>query len=156
MALTGRQAAGKTGTTNDSAAVWFCGFTPELAAAVWVGDPRGGYAHPMKDVSINGAYYSQVFGSTLPGPIWRDAMEIALAGTEPQPFDVRTKYGLTTKDPYTYTPSTSSTTKPHKQDNGPQVFTNGDPGTAPAAPVAPEPTPAPAPAPSGDTFAPTG
>mgnify|MGYP002136901412 CR=1 FL=1 len=30
----------------------------------------------------------QVFGGTLPGPIWRDAMEIALKGTEPEPFEI--------------------------------------------------------------------
>ncbi len=30
-------AAGKTGTTNDYRDAWFAGFTPDLAAAVWVG-----------------------------------------------------------------------------------------------------------------------
>ena len=71
-------AAGKTGTINNSAAVWFAGYTPDLAAAVWTGDPRGGYGHPMQNVTINGRYYSQVFGSTLPGPIWKQAMSAAL------------------------------------------------------------------------------
>lgn len=33
----GQDTAGKTGTTNDSKAVWFCGFTPYYAAAVWKG-----------------------------------------------------------------------------------------------------------------------
>ena len=42
--------------------------TTQIAAAVWVGDPRGGYAYPMKQVTINGTYYDQVFGGTLPGP----------------------------------------------------------------------------------------
>ena len=40
LALDGRPAAGKTGTTNSSAATWFAGFTPQYATAVWVGDPR--------------------------------------------------------------------------------------------------------------------
>ena len=102
MSLEKRQVAGKTGTTNDSAAVWFAGYTPQIAAAVWVGDPRGGYAHPMKQVTIKGTYYDQVFGGTLPGPIWRDSMELALAGTEPLDFDIKNKYGMTTKDPYVY------------------------------------------------------
>ena len=79
MSLGDRPAAGKTGTTNDSAAVWFAGYTPQVAAAVWVGDPRGGFAHPLKDVTINGTYYRQVFGGTLPGPIWKTSMEAALA-----------------------------------------------------------------------------
>ena len=112
MALEDWQVAGKTGTTNDSAAVWFAGYTPTLAAAVWVGDPRGGYAHPMKAVTVNGTYYAQVFGGTLPGPIWRDAMQQALAGQEPQDFVVRTKYNLATNGPnsYVWSPSSSSST----------------------------------------------
>jgi membrane peptidoglycan carboxypeptidase len=36
----GRPAAGKTGTTQDHADAWFVGFTPSLAAAVWVGYPQ--------------------------------------------------------------------------------------------------------------------
>ncbi len=77
----GRNAAGKTGTTNDSAAVWFAGYTPDLASAVWVGDPRGGYKYPMKQITINGVYFEQVFGSLLPGPIWKESMLAALAKT---------------------------------------------------------------------------
>jgi hypothetical protein len=56
----------------------------------------------MKQVTIKGTYYDQVFGGTLPGPIWRDSMELALAGTEPLDFDIKNKYGMTTKDPYVY------------------------------------------------------
>ncbi|MCX6403060.1 MAG: transglycosylase domain-containing protein [Actinobacteria bacterium] len=74
----GRDAAGKTGTTNDSAAVWFSGYTPDLEATVWVGDPRGGYRFPMQNIEINGRFYEDVFGSTLPGPIWRQSMTNAL------------------------------------------------------------------------------
>ena len=37
----GRDAAGKTGTTDGYAAAWFAGFTPDLAGAVSLGDPRG-------------------------------------------------------------------------------------------------------------------
>lgn len=92
----GRDTTGKTGTTDTSAAVWFAGYTPELSTAVWVGDPRGGFKHPMKDVYINGSYYGQVFGSTLPGPIWKQAMLGALADTPPQSFELQTLYGLRT------------------------------------------------------------
>nr|BFE77478.1 hypothetical protein GCM10020093_000790 [Planobispora longispora] len=35
----GRDAAGKTGTTDDHATAWFAGFTPDLAGAVSIGDP---------------------------------------------------------------------------------------------------------------------
>ena len=37
----GRPAAGKTGTTDDFADAWFCGYTPTLSTAVWVGYPNG-------------------------------------------------------------------------------------------------------------------
>jgi len=36
-----RPLAGKTGTSSDSADAWFLGYTPDLAAAVWVGFPEG-------------------------------------------------------------------------------------------------------------------
>ena len=90
----GRPAAGKTGTTDSSAAVWFVGYTPDMAASVWVGDPRGGQSHPMKNITINGVYYPQVFGSLMPGPIWRDAMAGTLKGLTPAKWDLKTLHGL--------------------------------------------------------------
>ena len=35
--LYGVQVGGKTGTTNDTADIWFCGFTPKYSAALWIG-----------------------------------------------------------------------------------------------------------------------
>lgn len=90
----GREAAGKTGTTDSNAAVWFAGFTPDLASAVWVGDPRGGYKHPMQNVRINGVYYDKVHGLSLPGPIWREFMGAALDNVDASEFDLEAKYGL--------------------------------------------------------------
>ena len=90
----GRPAAGKTGTTDNHAAVWFVGYTPDLAAAVWVGDPRGGQQFPMSNVTINGTYYSQVYGYLLPGPIWRDSMAGALKGSPKTKWKLKTLFGL--------------------------------------------------------------
>jgi membrane peptidoglycan carboxypeptidase len=90
----GRETTGKTGTTDSSAAVWFAGYTPDLATAVWVGDPRGGFKYPLRDITINGTYYDAVFGSYLPGPIWRDVMLAALSESDPVAFDLEAKYGL--------------------------------------------------------------
>jgi membrane peptidoglycan carboxypeptidase len=82
----GRDAAGKTGTTDDYASAWFAGFTPDLAAAVSIGDPRGSQEHKLTGVTIGGRYYGAVAGATLPGPIWKDTMIGALAGVPPTSF----------------------------------------------------------------------
>lgn len=92
----GRDTTGKTGTTDTSAAVWYAGYTPQIAAAVWSGDPRGGFKYPMDNVTIGGRYYDEVFGSSLPGPIWRQAMLGALAGGPEENFDLEAKFNLKT------------------------------------------------------------
>lgn len=62
----GRPAAGKTGTTNDYKDAWFAGFTPNLAAVVWLGadDNR----------SLGG-----ITGGENPASIWRQFMKAATA-----------------------------------------------------------------------------
>jgi membrane peptidoglycan carboxypeptidase len=63
-------AAGKTGTVQDFSAAWFVGYTPRLAAAVWMGDPRGGYGHPLTHVRVGGRLYQHMYGGDLPAQIW--------------------------------------------------------------------------------------
>ena len=63
----GRPVAGKTGTTNGSKAAWFVGYTPQIAAAVWVGKP---VPEPLQGITINGQFYRNVYGGTLPAPTW--------------------------------------------------------------------------------------
>ncbi|WP_308166523.1 penicillin-binding protein [Actinomadura sp. NEAU-AAG7] len=82
----GRPAAGKTGTVDNFSAAWFAGYTPELASAVWVGDPRGGYRYPMENLCMDGECYGAVFGATIPAPIWQESMLGALADTPAEPF----------------------------------------------------------------------
>ncbi|MFG2085650.1 penicillin-binding protein [Spirillospora sp. NPDC048824] len=82
----GRDAAGKTGTVDDFSAAWFAGYTPDLASAVWVGDPRGGYKHPMTSLCMNGRCYGAVYGATIPAPIWQQSMRGALKGTDASSF----------------------------------------------------------------------
>ncbi len=94
MSLPDRPAAGKTGSTNDNAAIWFAGYTPNIAAAIWVGDPRGGFAYPMTDVTINGQYYSYVTGGQIPGPIWREVMIAAHTNIPPTPFELFNEWGV--------------------------------------------------------------
>jgi penicillin-binding protein 1A len=75
----GRPAAGKTGTTDTLADAWFDGYTPDLAAAVWVGYPQARV--PMTDV-----HGIRVFGGTFPAQIWRKFVLAALQGRPPQRF----------------------------------------------------------------------
>ena len=78
----GRPSAGKTGTTDFHKQVWFVGFTPQLSGATVVSD-TGSKITPLYDgQTIGGTSYGQdeVFGSTIAGPIWHDAMDGALSG----------------------------------------------------------------------------
>lgn len=60
-----RDARGKTGTTDEDMHAWFIGYTPELVAAVWVGNDR---PIPMR----------QVWGGNVCAPIWSSFMRTAL------------------------------------------------------------------------------
>jgi membrane peptidoglycan carboxypeptidase len=82
----GRDAAGKTGTTDEYRAAWFAGYTPDLAAAVSIGDPRGSFKYPLRGVTIGGRYYPTVFGASISGPIWKQTMLKALSGTDATSF----------------------------------------------------------------------
>ncbi|TMR09448.1 penicillin-binding protein [Nonomuraea turkmeniaca] len=81
-----RPAAGKTGTNNGYTSAWFAGYTPQLAAAVSVGDIRGSYRFPLQGVQIGDQYYGSVQGASLPGPIWVESMRPALRRVEPRGF----------------------------------------------------------------------
>ncbi|MFF9085985.1 transglycosylase domain-containing protein [Streptomyces sp. NPDC014991] len=76
--LGSRPSAGKTGTTDERYAAWFVGYTPNMAGAVWVGDPQ--HKRRMVDITIGGVPHAKVYGGEVPGPIWRDMMSGALEG----------------------------------------------------------------------------
>ncbi len=80
----GRPAAGKTGTDDDFKNAWFSGYTPDLASAVWVGNPDS--TVPMRAITVNNKKYAEVFGATLSGPIWQLAMKGALLNQPIQSF----------------------------------------------------------------------
>lgn len=82
----GRPAAAKSGTTDGAAYSWFAGYTPHLSGAVAVGDPRGGESHPLRHVSLGGRYFPIVYGSDIPGPIWRQTMREASEGLPASDF----------------------------------------------------------------------
>src|SRR5690606_21771314 len=74
----GRDAAGKTGTGDVSRTAWFAGYTPDLAGAVSVGDPRGPVRYPLSNRVIGGRHYGSVYGASIPGPIWKETFLEAL------------------------------------------------------------------------------
>ena len=84
-ATIGRPAAGKTGTTQSFGAAWFNGFTPDLATAVWIGDPRGP-SYPLVNVEAYNQGYPHVYGGDIPASIWSDAMKGESVGIQPHGF----------------------------------------------------------------------
>ncbi|MGZ5926483.1 MAG: penicillin-binding transpeptidase domain-containing protein, partial [Rhizomicrobium sp.] len=72
----GKPLAGKTGTSSEARDTWFIGFSPDLAAGVFVGfdNPR----------TLGGREQ----GATAAAPIFRDFMKGALADAPPTPFRV--------------------------------------------------------------------
>jgi penicillin-binding protein 1A len=70
----GRPVAGKTGTTDSQRDVWFVGYVPQLATAIWVGND---------DYSPLG---SGATGGGMVAPIWKDFMLQALADVPVESF----------------------------------------------------------------------
>ncbi len=75
----GRPAAGKTGTTQRYRDAWFVGYTPDVAAAVWVG-------HPDAQREMTSVHGRRVTGGSFPAEIWRAFMAKALEGTKATEF----------------------------------------------------------------------
>jgi len=69
----GRPAAGKTGTTSDFRDAWFIGFTPDLVAAVWLGNDD--YTR-----------MNESYGGNVPARIWARFMRAALKGVPKHDF----------------------------------------------------------------------
>ncbi len=74
LTLSDRSVAAKTGTTNDFRDAWTIGYTPSLAAGVWVGN------------NDNTAMKSGADGSVVAAPIWKNFMEKLLVGTPVETF----------------------------------------------------------------------
>jgi penicillin-binding protein 1A len=71
--ITGRQVAGKTGTSNDYRDAWFIGYVPGMVAGVWLGND-------------DNTSMRKVTGGLLASEIWHDFMVTALRNTPIQPL----------------------------------------------------------------------
>jgi penicillin-binding protein 1A len=91
-----RPAAGKTGTNElddgGNADVWFVGYTPQMATAVWIGDPAG-------SIDLEGG---RVQGGTAAGSVWREFMFPYLEGTPVIEFPEPDSWGRSSyiRDPW--------------------------------------------------------
>jgi penicillin-binding protein 1A len=79
-AAIGRPAAGKTGTTSSERDVWFVGYVPQLATAVWIGNDN--YRSLGKGTT----------GGTFAAPIWRSFMTKALKDEPVLQFPAASKF----------------------------------------------------------------
>ncbi len=91
-----RPAAGKTGTNElddgGNADVWFVGFTPQMATAVWIGNPAG-------SIDLKGG---RVQGGTAAGKVWQEFMSPYLEGSSGHRLHAADVNGKSTsiKDPW--------------------------------------------------------
>ncbi len=76
----GRPAAGKTGTTSSERDVWFVGYVPQLATAVWVGNDN--YKSMGEGIT----------GGDFAAPVWRSFMLKALKNEPVQYFPAASKF----------------------------------------------------------------
>jgi len=109
--LTGSDAAGKTGTTQQYGDAWFVGYTPGLSAAVWLGYPEG------QDRPLRGVHGIDVTGGTLPAQIWHEFMQEAIqddryAGRFADPPDLGEGRLVPESGRVVETTTTTSTTEP--------------------------------------------
>jgi penicillin-binding protein 1A len=99
----GRVAAAKTGTTENHADGWLCGYTPQLATAVWIG-----YPNAETPVYVHGV---GIAGGNLPASIWHDFMAGALWNVRVldfRPPKTAAEFGYWSQGRYGYLGSTSS------------------------------------------------
>ncbi|WP_078629359.1 transglycosylase domain-containing protein [Streptomyces sp. 142MFCol3.1] len=98
--LTGRDVAGKTGTTDGNKSAWFVGYTPQLSTAI-------GMYRLDDDASNKNRQFLQMYGTggektihgaSFPSQIWRDYMEQALKGEKAIPFPKPEEIGTVLND----------------------------------------------------------
>jgi membrane peptidoglycan carboxypeptidase len=76
-----RPAAGKTGTSQAFRDAWFVGYTPQLSAAVWMGNRE-------RAASLTGvAGHAVVTGGSIPAETWSRFIQVALEGRPALSFE---------------------------------------------------------------------
>jgi membrane peptidoglycan carboxypeptidase len=140
--LSGRPTAGKTGTTSNNTNAWFCGFTPQLATAVWIGNAHGG------TVTLGGK--KGIYGGTVPAKIFKQYMDAALEGEPVKDFPKAANTGTagTSTPTVTATPTATATATPTTAVTKPPVVPTSPPAVPTVAPTSAPPSEPPTQAPS--------
>lgn len=117
----GREGAVKTGTqqlrdTDENAHAWMCGYTPQMATAVWVGS--GGKDIALRD-KANGNIH--VYGSGIPGSIWRDYMSATMKGVDEVDFESPARYGQKDGNAPSEEPAPAPSDVPSTDDENPDL-----------------------------------
>ncbi|WP_255422082.1 MULTISPECIES: transglycosylase domain-containing protein [unclassified Tessaracoccus] len=91
----GRPQAGKTGTISENQAVWFAGYTPEMAGAAWIAIDKTNPWYEskrktLKNVRLPSGTYLRGSGGGDAGLIWKAAMASALADKPKTAFNAPT------------------------------------------------------------------
>ena len=132
----GQPAAGKTGTTNESSDVWFVGYTPQLATAIWMGAP-------VARISLANAGMAGATGGRYPAATWGRYYSAFMAGRAIEDFiapDATRRGRSVGKIPFEVGGSSGTGTRPRTGGTG-GTTTVTTPGTGPTVSVVPGTTP---------------
>ncbi|WP_079027712.1 transglycosylase domain-containing protein [Streptomyces rimosus] len=113
----GREAAGKTGTTDDNKSAWFAGYTKQLATTIgmWRVDDQAKQQQFLKMYGVGGE--EKIHGASFPARIWAEYMTQAMKGQKleafPDPAPIgQTVYGDGMSPSPKPTPSAPAPTSP--------------------------------------------
>ncbi|MBE4734754.1 transglycosylase domain-containing protein [Streptomyces caniscabiei] len=109
--LTGREVAGKTGTTDGNKSAWFVGYTPQLSTAISMyrmDDDESNKNRKFLEMYGTGGQET-IHGASFPAEIWHDYMEDALKGQPAEDFPEPEPIGVIVNDDPDPTPTPTVT-----------------------------------------------
>ncbi|KAB2591010.1 penicillin-binding protein [Streptomyces arboris] len=139
--LEGREAAGKTGTTDGNKSAWFVGYTPQLSTAISMfrlDDDETNTKRKFEEMFGTGGE-KKIHGNSFPASIWHDYMTEAmknkkvLSFPEPEPIGEEVWGGGAASPTPTPTPSPTPSPTPTTEEP--------EPPTPSPTPTTPSPTP---------------
>ncbi|MYT39423.1 penicillin-binding protein [Streptomyces sp. SID8356] len=137
--LEGREAAGKTGTTDGNKSAWFVGYTPQISTAISMfrlDDDETNKDRKFEEMFGTGGE-AKIHGSSFPATIWHDYMTVAMKGKKAVKFPEAQSIGETVwgGGAASPTPTPSPTPSPSPSSEEPE------PPTPSPTPTTPTPTP---------------